>query len=660
MIHWPGTRSKEQIMYLFELFVENYRIFGNRKDNRALSVTLNKGLNVIVGENDCGKTAIIDAIRHLLWTTSLDYNPFSDDDFHVENGTRANSLTIRACFRDLSSAIVGRFLEWLSIEGDDPCLWMTLDAVRHEDVPVTARRRNISVMVRSGKKGDGKPIEGEVREFLRTTYLKPLRDADAELAGGRGSRLSQILQAHPSFKNQDINDFSPESPVVEPKTLRGIMNKAQHGIKTHPVVEGTKEELNQNYLDRFSIGREKLVGDIGIAREMSLREVLEKLELWLQPGQKSELRTRRGLGYNNLLFMATELLLLGQEKDFALPLLMIEEPEAHIHPQLQLRLMDFLEEKSSSADGVQVIVTTHSPKLASRVDVQSVFLMSQGQVFSLRSEHTKLEISDYGFLRRFLDVTKANLFFAKAVVMVEGDAENILLPTIAQLLGRPFTEHGVSIVNVGHTGLFRYARIFQRSDDRELPIPVACVTDRDIPPQIASSYVPKKKNKAGEEIPTYNDELPCEEITRLEQMKKKHNGGPVVTFVSPAWTLEYDLALAGLHQEMHIAVQLAKRARSKGNALTVSETTTVIRQATREIEGLEKRGESAESIAAYVYKPLYRKMASKAETAQYLAYCLNRTSATRERIRDLLPRYIVQAIEHVTGGPEPDDSKNAK
>lgn len=362
-----------------------------------------------------------------------------------------------------------------------------------------------------------------------------------------------------------------------------------------------------------------------------------------------------------MLFMATELLLLGQEKDFALPLLMIEEPEAHIHPQLQLRLMDFLEEKSLNADSVQIIVTTHSPNLASRVDVQSVFLMSQGQAFSLRPEHTKLEISDYGFLRRFLDVTKANLFFAKAVVMVEGDAENILLPTIAQLLGRSFTEHGVSIANVGHTGLFRYARVFHRSDDRELmPIPVACVADRDIPPREASSYVPKKTNKAGEEIPTYGDELSCEEITRREQVKRKNDGGPVMTFVSPAWTLEYDLALAGLHREMHIAVQLAKRAKSKGDALTVSETATIIKQATREIESLEKHGESAESIAAYVYKPLYRKMASKAEAAQYLACCLSRTPATRERIRDLLPRYIVQAIEHVTGGPEPDDSKNAK
>ena len=199
-------------MYLAELFIENYRIFGGKADGKCLDLTLNKGLNVIVGENDCGKTAIIDAIRHLLWATSMDYNPITEDDFHVEAGCRTTNLIIRACFRSLDAAITGRFLEWISIDGDKPCLYITLDATFHKDALVTARRRNISVTVRAGKKGDGKPIEGEVREFLRATYLKPLRDAEAELAGGRGSRLCQILQAHPSFSDQKENDFDHEKP----------------------------------------------------------------------------------------------------------------------------------------------------------------------------------------------------------------------------------------------------------------------------------------------------------------------------------------------------------------------------------------------------------------------------------------------------------------
>ena len=98
-------------------------------------------------------------------------------------------------------------------------------------------------------------------------------------------------------------------------------------------------------------------------------------------------------------------------------------------------------------------------------------------------ELTELEPSDYRFLKRFLDVTKSNLFFARGVMIVEGDAENILLPTLAKLLGRDFTENGVSIVNVGGVGLRRYARIFRRKGVRpedehlQFSVPVACVTD---------------------------------------------------------------------------------------------------------------------------------------------------------------------------------------
>src|SRR5208337_2176056 len=101
----------------------------------------------------------------------------------------------------------------------------------------------------------------------------------------------------------------------------------------------------------------------------------------------------------------------------------------------------------------------------------------------------KLESDDYAFLRRFLDATKANLFFARGLIIVEGDAENLLMPAIAAKLGRPFGKYGVSLVNVGHRGLFRYSRILQRADGSVMPIPVALTPDRDIPPDVAKTLV---------------------------------------------------------------------------------------------------------------------------------------------------------------------------
>src|SRR5699024_10453611 len=125
---------------------------------------------------------------------------------------------------------------------------------------------------------------------------------------------------------------------------------------------------------------------------------------------------------NNLLFMACELLLLGREPQ-GLPLLMIEEPEAHLHPQRQLRLMEFLGDATQTEGSerpVQVILSTHSPNLASKIPLRNLVLLEGHRAFSFAEGETRLDTGDYRFLERFLDVTKANLFFAHGVLIVEG------------------------------------------------------------------------------------------------------------------------------------------------------------------------------------------------------------------------------------------------
>ena len=84
-------------------------------------------------------------------------------------------------------------------------------------------------------------------------------------------------------------------------------------------------------------------------------------------------------------------------------------------------------------------------------------------------------------------MTKSNLFFAHGVLIVEGDAEAIILPTLAKLIGRDLTEHGISVVNVGGRGLRRFSRIFQRKDSSApaIGVPVACLADFDVMPDCA-------------------------------------------------------------------------------------------------------------------------------------------------------------------------------
>ena len=363
---------------------------------------------------------------------------------------------------------------------------------------------------------------------------------------------------------------------------------------------------------------------------------------------------------------------MGAEED-GLPLLLIEEPEAHLHPQRQLRLIQFLQKQAEKvrADGqqIQLFVTTHSPNLASAIKLRNLVLLEGGKAFPLDACSTRLDAVDYQFLERFLDVTKANLFFARGVAIVEGDGENILLPALARLIGRDFTENGVSVVNVGSTGLRRFARIFQRKDqngDGTLSVPVACIADLDVMPDCAPIIVGRLKK--GEKLPDKanrrwrikadftEDELRA----NSDAIRAKADGQNVKTFVSGEWTLEYDLAHAGLAKDMWAAAHLAK----EDDQLNAGKknSTSVISEAEANFAAIGD-GIKVEELASHVYALFTTgKKASKAIAAQYLAERLENRVASGEltgaELKAALPPYLVSAIEHVTAARDPDAQAN--
>ncbi|QLW74220.1 AAA family ATPase [Citrobacter freundii] len=659
-------------MYISEIRIENFRLFGSTE--KAFVLPLNPGLTALVGENDAGKTAVIDAIRLVLGTRDQEFLRIDPDDFHqtTPNSERTDQVVIRLTFSGLTAADRGAFSEFLTYEtiGEAVETILIITWVAKRNTKEGSSRRVLPPEWRTGAMGDGPLLDLGARSLLTATYLRPLRDAERAMSAGRGSRLSQILQHTKEIRDTGSAFDRYIDPPVDPKTLSvlGLGDYASYLFGESEGIQQARKRLNEEYLAPLSFANDKLSAEIGVAGTQEdnfrLRQLLEKLELTLTGSAETNSHISRGLGSNNILFMACELLLLAAESD-GFPLLLIEEPEAHLHPQRQLRLMSFLQEqaKKERADHqcIQIILTTHSPNLASDLHLDNIALIEGGRAFPLGKGKTKLSPSDYRFLERFLDVTKANLLFARAVMIVEGDAENILLPVLARLLDRDFHHHGVSVVNVGGLGLGRYARIFMRQDperDGVINIPVACITDMDVMPDLAPWIVGKLE--AGQPVPVMppskrqwriKADFPGNalEVRRMNR-RAKASGQKVETFVADEWTLEYDLAYHGLGKQMYRAASLAL-ADDRLNFGTAIKA-DIINAADAAYEAIVDTSIDQEMLGSHVYALFESDGASKAIAAQYLAELIEKDvesgTLDSDTLLNQLPPYIVAAISHVT------------
>jgi putative ATP-dependent endonuclease of OLD family len=611
-------------MYLSSITAENFRGF------ESTHVTLNKGLNLLVGENDAGKTSLIDAVRLVLDTNSAEWVRIKYSDFR--SGSTKLKISLKFC--GLNAHDGGAFAEYLTFEQNEggdvqTVLHITLTASINETL--TNNSQGIRTEIRAGADDEGPHLDRDTRLYLSTTYLKPLRDAENELSAGRMSRLSQLLGSKSSIggNEQDIDRLI--TLVVQANQ----MIKADTSISTAKTsVEKLLEQItfkDTSFAPVIDMLGSKNVVDMSAAEKNSVfKAIVERLTLGLNDTGLSH-----GLGYSNLLFMAAELMLLTQVGE-GFPLLLIEEPEAHLHPQLQMKFIQYLIEKQ---EGLQCILSTHSPNLASKVSLENIILMNKGQSFPLRRGATLLNGDDYPFLEKFLDVSKANMFFAKSVLLVEGDGENILLPTIAKLLGRPLEDYGVSIVNVGNLAYKRYAKIYRKkvADDQPFPMKVACVTDLDIWPDKAEKKpdndigfkvrkqpdpVARKKGNLNRWVSYYDNK--SDDLAKWKANKREQDGENVKTFVSEEWTFEYCLAKSGLAKELYCSV--------KGSEV-----------------GFEDLRDDPEEKAIQIYGMIEKMSSGKTMSTYKLAEVLSEVYKDDSAgLKSKLPKYIVSAIEYAT------------
>lgn len=545
-------------MYLSHLKAEGFRCFG-----KEFNVQLAEGLNVIVGENGAGKTAIISAIRQLFHDSESGRYSITSDDFFspfVVGRVSASSLSISAEFDGLDAADKVAFLPWV---GASNTALLNLQA---ENKEIRGRFKKVIW----GGISRSSQFDPELLELVQCIYLPPLRDAEAKLSNGRQSRLSKLLKA--------LN--------------RKQLKECKRDTRLHPL-EAKLKEFNESLADDGELGikeaskliNENLTKAIGhyFGQKTSIQfaksdftKIAESLTLLFFPDlsvKDQELfreLSQNSLGYNNLLYIASilaELTLDDEDEDQPLfKLLLIEEPEAHLHPQLQIRLLNHLKSVAEENKNVQVIVTTHSTVLASSVDLESIIHLSKSPVpvaTPLRS--CGLSKTSGQFINRWLDVTKSNLLFAGGVILVEGIAEQMIIPALAEIVLKEQDEGcqnledlGVSVINLNGIYFKHFMQLYcnidckddeERNSWNSIPIRCAGITDLD-PPKKQTRQIPdpedtSKTKEIEEDFIPYEGHMKDGTNHAIKLVDSINESTNARLYVSNYKTLEYDLAMEG-------------------------------------------------------------------------------------------------------------------
>lgn len=500
-------RGNMKSLFISRVVIKNFRNFKN------VDVCLGHK-QIIIGENNVGKTNFLRALQLVLDPTlsdedrMLQESDFNDSIKNPMENKEEILIEIYIDNYDQNKTILAVFQDaTVMTEDGKEVLKFTYRFFPYiNEGGVAEYQYNIY-------KGNDetKKFGSYERKYLNIKVVKALRDVEGEMKNSRTSPIQKMLKNY-AIDKQDLEHIAEEYR----KNGEKILNLDE------------LVDLTNNINKRFGMVLGNNDFDVSLrAMEINPAKVLSSLKLLMAQRNTTEI----SLGLNNILYISMILQLLQdktipslikaekymelssipggdilkatyeeskngnyflnddisesqQEKLYTfmsknmpiskgVTILAIEEPEAHLHPVNQrLIYRDVIQNSSNS-----VLLTTHSTHITAIAPIDSiVHLHDDGERGTEIHATASMPISDGEFLdvERYLDVKRGEIYLGKAVLLVEGIAEEYLIPKFANLLGKPLDEKGIIVCNINCTNFTPYVKLL-----RSLDIPYAVITDGD-------------------------------------------------------------------------------------------------------------------------------------------------------------------------------------
>lgn len=477
-------------MYLNNLIIKNFRSI------KHLDLNFNKGVNIIIGENNSGKTAVIDALRiGLGYGKSNNMISIRETDLHINrNDPNEQNLKIQFDFIfEIEDEIREKqcFYDFLSQDQSDPEKQTIQLHIRYS-YENKGKRKFFKRTVWGGD-NEGQLIPYEALEEIFFIYLDPLRDAVYSLKPySYNNKIGNLFNELTKYKKDGT-----EIPLDEEKKKQlaaelyqvfkgeeseweSILQTGNEKVNDHLKGTGISAKypnIKMNYLGRkYS----------DVVRGIELKRPIYNVEL--NDNQEYFEIHQNGLGENNLIYASVVLGdLINRCEDQELQIynaLLVEEPESHLHPQYQNTFFAYLNKLQNT--GVQVFITSHSPTITAKSDMENITILQKQDEKIAPFSFSVLDEEDFStrnrnHLKKFLDTSKSQLFFANGVIIVEGIVEALLLPVLSRkFLGIDLDEYGIEIVNINGVAFEHFAKLFNNQDEgKRLLARCSIITDSD-------------------------------------------------------------------------------------------------------------------------------------------------------------------------------------